>query len=195
MRGDRTAGSCGLMPMHVSIHAPRMRGDAFLPRPVDEPRVSIHAPRMRGDDEPAGAASVLRRFNPRPSHEGRPQARLTSGGSGRVSIHAPRMRGDDLDGLPRRVPDPVSIHAPRMRGDRRITAPTTCRTGFNPRPSHEGRHRHGAGVRAVAEVSIHAPRMRGDMGGRTARRCLRRFNPRPSHEGRHFLLGERGGTV
>ena len=37
-------------------------------------KVSIHAPRMRGDDEPSGASGVLRRFNPRPSHEGRLEA-------------------------------------------------------------------------------------------------------------------------
>ena len=150
-----------VVPQQVSIHAPRMRGDSttstarfwttgFNPRPSHEGRligvtphghallVSIHAPRMRGDRR---IRDLKRR--------------------GRVSIHAPRMRGDLRHRAHQRIHG-VSIHAPRMRGDTSGWVFRAFRTGFNPRPSHEGRLVDDRVVVVIVVVSIHAPRMRGD---------------------------------
>ena len=103
--------------MKVSIHAPRMRGDAYpASARLRGDAVSIHAPRMRGD---LVAADLLVKAL--------------------VSIHAPRMRGDFSIIYSRKAGWAVSIHAPRMRGDDGQSGMQQRSPCFNPRPSHEGR--------------------------------------------------------
>ena len=104
----------------------------------------------------------------------------------------------------------VSIHAPHARGDDRTSPRSALSSGFNPRPSCEGRPlafalaiaqsqfqstplMRGATLRSSPalqfnEVSIHAPHARGDnqqLGKAVDARC---FNPRPSCEGRPGTL-------
>ena len=71
-----------------------------------------------------------------------------------------------------------------MRGDVAGAATGGLGTGFNPRPSHEGRRADNLAHALPRYVSIHAPRMRGDLPGRPQPRRRHGFNPRPSHEGR-----------
>ena len=57
--------------------------------------ISIHSPRMRGDARPVAVLySVSRYFNPLPSHEGRHQRDVNLVIKKLISIHSPRMRGD-----------------------------------------------------------------------------------------------------
>ena len=56
--------------------------------------ISIHAPRGRGDPWPRLAKSFCGDFNPRPSREGRPDLCGHLGIDLEISIHAPRGRGD-----------------------------------------------------------------------------------------------------
>ena len=122
--------------VYVSIHAPRARGDTQSKGLTAFVVVSIHAPRARGDHfspprekqaafqftplvrgatcAPPRADPTTRRFNSRPSCEGRP----SSGAA------------DVLAG--------VSIHAPRARGDRKRHQ-SRAPPSFNSRPSCEGR--------------------------------------------------------
>ena len=100
----------------------------------------------------------------------------------------------------------VSIRAPLARGDPAFSRCRTARTGFNPRPSCEGRPSlsipsgkmflfqsapllRGATIGEVYLlfvfcVSIRAPLARGDHRQFRLLRLRIRFNPRPSCEGR-----------
>ena len=56
--------------------------------------ISIHSPRMRGDASSGLSRPDLAHFNPLPSHEGRRADWQLLAPIIRISIHSPRMRGD-----------------------------------------------------------------------------------------------------
>ena len=167
----------------VSIHAPHARGDLQSVYVFLLPRVSIHAPHARGDTCPLRAPAARKRFNPRPSCEGRPQ------GANRGLAPSRFNPRPSCEGRPH-------------------TGSCLCKTerSFNPRPSCEGRHPLVVAVTGHADVSIHAPHARGDdivqrhekksnvsihaphaRGDRAACPSMPwscSFNPRPSCEGR-----------
>ena len=146
--------------MVVSIHAPHARGDRRLAPLAPRGLVSIHAPHARGDcplqldvieragfnPRPSCEGRRIRShrsangvcFNPRPSCEGRPALGRETSTTTRFQS-TPLMRGatgvlDVVGGL-----GPVSIHAPHARGDIYDYSYKQSSTGFNPRPSCEGR--------------------------------------------------------
>ena len=125
--------------VQVSIHAPRVRGDAETAHRLHQARVSIHAPRVRGD------ARFLRDLHHR-----------------HVSIHAPRVRGDSSRRLATRTNGFNSRPSCEGRHDYFTSALPWPR--FNSRPSCEGRlGKNPTGFSVI--VSIHAPRVRGDRSG------------------------------
>ncbi len=169
----------------VSIRAPHARGDGLELLLLEEPDVSIRAPHARGDQLSKYHDNYHTSFNPRPSCEGRPEAR--DDWEDREPFQsAPLMRGATVValGLRRAV---MFQSAPLMRGATKPPAtlkpPLAC---FNPRPSCEGRlasvRRYlpawefqsaplmrGATLkvpvwRAFVHVSIRAPHARGDLG-------------------------------
>src|SRR5690606_21943931 len=83
-----------LHQLHVSIRAPRARGDVLRLKQITGLAVSIRAPRARGDEAPEASAAAKDRFNPRPSCEGRPFRPVVPFIKIPVSIRAPRARGD-----------------------------------------------------------------------------------------------------
>ena len=176
MRGATLYTSCRGMDL-VSIHAPHARGDGRVRRLEDAAGFQF-TPLMRGATGRRRCRRGRRRFNSRPSCEGR-HAPSPSDRQGDVSIHAPHARGDAVSDLGVRLF--VSIHAPHARGDAR-TRRSVKLSGFNSRPSCEGRHIRLWQIRASmfqftplmrgatwrraltdgGEVSIHAPHARGD---------------------------------
>ena len=139
MRGDD-----GIKPFNhnlvISIHSPRMRGDAADCRNLRLTEISIHSPRMRGDVRASTSSSSSNHFNPLPSHEGRPIGMKS--GSYRISHFNPLPSHEgrlDVAFVGGQVQG-ISIHSPRMRGD-------------HPVEHHPAAHR---------QISIHSPRMRGD---------------------------------
>ena len=125
----------------ISIHAPRVGSDTFLPAmrkryPYFNPRspcgerlerrrtrrakcwISIHAPRVGSDETRA--------------------AELTR--SEDISIHAPRVGSDKRHG-PVAAPDNISIHAPRVGSDQRDLGGRPSRSDFNPRSPCGERHK------------------------------------------------------
>ena len=149
---------------NISIHAPRMGGDASLSAFATLERVFQSTPPAWGATRPAGS---MRRsspnFNPRPPHGGRRPVRCYLRTKQHFNPRPPHGgRHDDRDKsafrdifqstppawgathcLPLRQPKPaISIHAPRMGGPSRRWAMTVVMTYFNPRPPHGGRPRH-----------------------------------------------------
>ena len=61
---------------HISIHAPRVRGDLGQQPAGAQDVISIHAPRVRGDAVLRCSPWRAGYFNPRPSCEGRPVSRF-----------------------------------------------------------------------------------------------------------------------
>ena len=144
----------------VSIRAPLARGDGFVNGFSRLAQVSIRAPLARGDERRLIPFPLTGRFNPRPSCEGRPlgfaglvrehmfqSAPLLRGATAcqlapspptKVSIRAPLARGDRDCREPSR-PRLVSIRAPLARGDDILAIRGAQASGFNPRPSCEGR--------------------------------------------------------
>ena len=106
-------------------------------------RVSIHAPRVGGD---AGAPIVLQDifgFNPRPPCGGRP-IRCQACAVVTLFQSTPPVWGATIDRCELTPLLKVSIHAPRVGGDRIILRLASMRRGFNPRPPCGGRRRFGA---------------------------------------------------
>ena len=148
--------------------------------------VSIHARLATGDDEREQANLSARRFNSRPSCDGR-HFGLDVINAYEVSIHARLATGDLV--LP-------------VRRKRRIR--------FNSRPSCDGRQRLQQEGEGGVRVSIHARLATGDKSSSSAHRIMRlfqftpvlrratrhsrahrpprRFNSRPSCDGRLPLL-------
>ena len=114
MRGATSYAFYEIIRKVVSIHAPHARGDLCSSRFVASRSVSIHAPHARGDTEGhftmrgavfqftplmrgatpnSRATSEAKRFNSRPSCEGRPRPNYAQCADS-VSIHAPHARGD-----------------------------------------------------------------------------------------------------
>ena len=183
MRGA-TPADLGLDVLGLFQSAPLMRGATFLGRRADRRgRVSIRAPHARGDHRrhPGSAGQVVsiraphargdrrrrcqgRRsscFNPRPSCEGRPSARLANVCDESFQS-APLMRGATIDRVALFVLAGVSIRAPHARGDAARLLPQPAPSCFNPRPSCEGRLRRRRPPQRDAPVSIRAPHARGD---------------------------------
>ena len=79
--------------MKVSIHARRATGDTIFGVMAGTMPVSIHARRATGDVQYWYFGRYCRRFNSRPSCDGRLDYSPESGEGG-VSIHARRATGD-----------------------------------------------------------------------------------------------------
>ncbi len=188
-RGDAVAAFAFLVPLKVSIHAPRHRG-AMLPR----------IPSCGGRMES---------FNPRPpSPRGDAVRRERGRHDVRVSIHAPRHRGAMLMCRRCRFDDSTFQSTPPVTEGRCLPAmrPIGYSSSFQSTPPvTEGRciERYARRVPTLF-VSIHAPRHRGAMrqrgngdpaphgfqstppvtegrcsSGPAAATCAARFNPRP----------------
>ena len=151
----RVAQGLGMVPVSISIHAPRVGSDgrgeggcgqrgrfqSTLPvwgatrqRPVRHrrQRISIHAPRV-GSDEKAQAGEepipVFQSTLPVWGATGRP---WRSGAIPAISIHAPRVGSDTgYTGVKRSVS--ISIHAPRVGSDATEVASFGGDNNFNPR--------------------------------------------------------------
>ena len=185
MRGDDLTLQVYSHITLISIHSPRMRGDAardkqpciceyFNPLPSHEGRPALAARRC-------GCSY----FNPLPSHEGRPSSpqrrKATQDFNPLPSHEGRRLQRRDVDLFADFNPLPshegrlrclrflrmrrISIHSPRMRGDPRSAVPSA---GCLP-------------------ISIHSPRMRGDASRCSAAYSTSDFNPLPSHEGRRHV--------
>ena len=141
----------------VSIHAPRARGDYELGWYVSSIEFQF-TPLVRGATCRRGSANLLRRFNSRPSCEGRPEAVLDEAVV-RVSIHAPRARGDAVAAIATAATE--FQFTPLVRGATIAKRMITIITSFNSRPSCEGRLTPRRNLSKLI-VSIHAPRARGD---------------------------------
>ena len=146
----------------ISIHAPRVRCDAYIVMgvlnhlsfqsthlvwgatfysalPTWKHSISIHAPRVRCDSSDLVMISPFFYFNPRTSCEVRHISSFSNRKELIISIHAPRVRCDFVSWL---VLYLVSY--------------------FNPRTSCEVRHKLFIPLR-IAYISIHAPRVRCDI--------------------------------
>ncbi len=102
------------------------------------PFVSIRAPLARGDLCAIRRLRPSRRFNPRPSCEGRPRSGNTKQNENMFQS-APLLRGATGESFVESMQQNVSIRAPLARGD--FPSLMDMRGGlcFNPRPSCEGR--------------------------------------------------------
>ncbi len=158
-------------------------------RPLDQ--VSIHAPRMEGDAVVPTSTVMPGSFNPRPPDGGRLHPADHHAGEGFQSTPpgwratSPPCGYTKTDGLFQSTPPGwratswphtgttwklVSIHAPRMEGDASGRFCESASAGFNPRPPDGGRPRISAHTSRPQNVSIHAPRMEGDCMRRSERR-------------------------
>ena len=190
----------------VSIHAPHARGDW---KPSDNPIrnlqfqstplmrgatfsqvwqccsgiVSIHAPHARGDMAASLYSTCGSLFQSTPLMRG---ATWIASQCDKISMFqsTPLMRGATSLQYPAAARQVVSIHAPHARGDIASISGGGASSGFNPRPSCEGRQdvkeideyqlqfqstplMRGATivpnpVKSIVIVSIHAPHARGD---------------------------------
>ena len=122
--------------------------------------VSIRAPLARGDGGPPGRSRRSRRFNPRPSCEGR--------------LHTHKDHGKL----------PMFQSAPLLRGATEPEAADPENESFQSAPLLRGATEMIADFDLLVEVSIRAPLARGDGKACPDFAPLRRFNPRPSCEGR-----------
>ena len=146
----------------VSIHARRATGDrghAVLRRIR---QVSIHARHATGDRGHA----VLRRIRQVSIH-----ARHATGDIGAstmfaiiaVSIHARHATGDERACRRRRRPPGFQFTPVMRRATRTRPCRSGRRTGFNSRPSCDGRLRGGVFLSLFVFVSIHARHATGDL--------------------------------
>ena len=170
--------------MSVSIHAPRVGGDAIgaSTSQLQMPCVSIHAPRVGGDQ-----AQRLRDL----AHH-------------RVSIHAPRVGGDDW---PQRTCNERSCvfqsTPPAWGATMQTSSKSRHPRCFNPRPPRGGRRLRSSCARRSptdafqstppawgatsmrrrpqrqCSVSIHAPRVGGDATRRRHGRLIQSFQSTP----------------
>ena len=151
----------------VSIHAPRVGGDARSGEPGCGVRWFQSTPPAWGATRrSASMFAAEQRFNPRPPRGGRP----------------------DLLSRMQRYLD-VSIHAPRVGGDVSLTANMQILFSFNPRPPRGGRPVTGYVFSRGIEFQSTPPAWGATLNLREQfrRRC---FNPRPPRGGRHVpLLG------
>ena len=161
MRGA-TVDRCRIVGVAgVSIHAPHARGDLQSVYVFLLPRVSIHAPHARGDTCPLRAPAARKRFNPRPSCEGRPQGANRGLAPSRFNPR-PSCEGRPSTFLAYATSSSFQS-TPLMRGATPPCKPERRqRRCFNPRPSCEGRPRPLRGLHDCEVVSIHAPHARGD---------------------------------
>ena len=167
----------------VSIHAPRVGGDA--PRPRRPRPCSSFNPRppRGGRPCPPGPSCLGIQFQSTPPAWGATPAPPAHAGQYAVSIHAPRVGGDiallgfESNHIPfqstppawgattsaaaSRPWRPVSIHAPRVGGDRHRIF-TLRRQPVSIHAPRVGGDRQVHVLRLDAKVSIHAPRVGGD---------------------------------
>ncbi len=120
--------------------------------------VSIHAPRARGDPGRIPAVPV-RRFNSRPSCEGRPGDGITPPCSVAFQF-TPLVRGATRSAF-HRIGSCAFQFTPLVRGATALPGTFSALLRFNSRPSCEGRPSGAPSFRRL-HVSIHAPRARGD---------------------------------
>ena len=166
----------------VSIHAPRVGGDALRSRP--------HWSIWFQSTPPAWEATAVINvtlpplvFQSTPPAWEATKADADWYSEAKVSIHAPRVGGDMALFMDERMifmfqstppaweathqfrqwepANDVSIHAPRVGGDILGSDAPPDMIGFNPRPPRGRRHAFGKPI-SHAEVSIHAPRVGGD---------------------------------
>ena len=123
----------------ISIHAPRVGGDAQFVLGSKASIISIHAPRVGGDYVLPLLIWLCLRFQSTPPVWGATFKDYHGPNSNDISIHAPRV-GGDLEPLPLIAAFlAISIHAPRVGGD--IYDPLEA---------------------SLILISIHAPRVGGD---------------------------------
>ena len=165
--GRRRTGRLKWLRYHISIHAPRGRGDLDTTRPQIADIVFQSTPL-------AGGATLgpawLNRFAV-------------------ISIHAPRGRGDLNPG--NNYKTSVLFQSTPLAGGATgpVRTPGNRPGNFNPRPSREGRL-----VLAKCQgLSVYfnpRPSREGRRGGAPVRHSDPwHFNPRPSREGRPFPEG------
>ena len=145
--------------------------------------VSIHAPLARGDILSLTLKKSLRRFNPRPSCEGRLQVLRPA--LDNVCFN-PRPSCEGRRKFEKGESEFQST--PLLRG-----ATFCLQNGgetylFQSTPSCEGRLYIAGKKQHSLEVSIHAPLARGDCFLISINNLILRFNPRPSCEGRLMPL-------
>ena len=171
-------------PLVISIHAPRVGGDAaafapamsaanFNPRPPrggrhDPPGVpavgadiSIHAPREGGDFTALSTNFVFLHFNPRPPRGGR-QVLTSAPSMPRLFQSTPPARGATCRVDEEKPVMSISIHAPREGGDVCSLIVPGDVTGISIHAPREGGDGKQKGKVVDVKISIHAPREGGD---------------------------------
>ncbi len=150
--------------------------------PADVPKVSIRAPLARGDTNLRLLGLLMRRFNPRPSCEGR--LALTNVPELPLEFQsAPLLRGATVD-------DFIRAHylgfqsAPLLRGATRQTTRHRMERRVSIRAPLARGDDAADNIGWEVEVSIRAPLARGDRHVSASRGFPSCFNPRPSCEGR-----------
>ena len=136
--------------------------------------ISIHAPLTRCDGAIVSGMPSSSYFNPRTSHEVRLKQRVIFRRDSNISIHAPLTRCDEI-GANLHLPSFISIHAPLTRCDCRSPARADSNKNFNPRTSHEVRHKTIPAVYRIRNISIHAPLTRCDNGKDGANKLMYEF--------------------
>ena len=174
----------GDIAVRISIHSPHARGDLSKTGLTSQHAISIHSPHARGDPLSHVYVHRAKYFNPLPSCEGRPAARMREISGLMISIHSPHARGDNI-GVTTNQQMIISIHSPHARGDKRNADSdrVTCR--FQSTPLMRG-ETHGCMYSNINDAVFQStPLMRGETSRLIA--ILRRlcdFNPLPSCEGR-----------
>ena len=78
--------------------------------------ISIHVPHTRDDIAVQPLQQVCIDFNPRPSHEGRPERQKKAVDVVGISIHVPHTRDDQYEDATGYI-HYISIHVPHTRDD------------------------------------------------------------------------------
>jgi len=115
------------------------RETMFYIHPAHVRKVSIHSLRKKGDDFTKIIFFKIKRFNPLPSQEGRPDT-ITHEASNKAFQSTPFARRETISKLDNRLETAVSIHSLRKKGDTSQSTDTVHDFCFNPLPSQEGRH-------------------------------------------------------
>ncbi len=137
MRGA-THGARRVVPLSLFQSAPLMRGATRISYDADQFSAFQSAPLMRGATTRAGMCGRTWWFQSAPLMRGATTLLRQLSKTQEVSIRAPHARGDVKD-YDESCNVYVSIRAPHARGDTLTTISGDGITGFNPRPSCEGR--------------------------------------------------------
>ena len=138
VRGATTLTMVGCGDNHISIHAPRAGGDAFVRKLDAQGNISIHAPRAGGDSAAGCSMPTRRHFNPRPPCGGRRELHI--------------LEADEL----------IFQSTPPVRGATYNLPGRYLHGGFQSTPPVRGATIRGYAIRRERGISIHAPRAGGD---------------------------------